>query len=44
MVVVAGMWAGSYVGNWIETLVNSGGNWIDETEQGIGVEVVALVT
>jgi len=32
-VVVAGTWAGSYVGNWIENSVDSGGNWVDETEQ-----------
>ena len=40
---VAGTWAGSYVGKWIENSVDSGGNWVDETEQGIGVEIVALV-
>ena len=33
MVGVAGTWAGSYVGNWIENLVDSGGNWVDETEK-----------
>jgi len=43
VVVVAGAWAGSYVGNLIENSVESGGNWVDETEQGIGVKVVALV-
>ena len=42
-VVVAGTWVGSCVGNWIENLVNSGGNWVDETKQGIGVGIVALV-
>ena len=41
--VVADMWAGSYVGNLIENLVDSRGNWVDETEQGIGVKIVALV-
>ena len=41
--VVVDMWAGSYVGNLIENSVDSGGNWVDETEQGIGVEIVALV-
>ena len=41
--VVVDMWARSYVGNLIENSVNSGGNWVDETEQGIGVEVAALV-
>ena len=39
MFVVADMWAGSLIGN----LVDSGGNWVDETEQGIGVKVAALV-
>jgi len=37
------MWARSYVGNWIENSIDSGGNWVDETEQGIGVGIVALV-
>jgi len=37
------MWAGSYVGYSIENSVDYDGNWVDETEQGIGVEVVALV-
>ena len=43
MVIVADMWAGNYVGNWLESSVDSGGNWVDETEQGIGVKIVALV-
>ena len=43
MVVVAGTWAGSYVGNWIENSVDSGENWVDETEQGIDVKVLALI-
>ena len=43
MVVVADMWAGSYVGNWFECLVGRGGNWVYETEQGIGVGIVLLV-
>ena len=42
-VVVAGTWAGSYGGIWIENSVDSGGNLVDETEQGIGVEVIALL-
>ena len=42
-VVVVDMWAGSYVGNWFESLVDSGGNWVEETEQGICVGIVALV-
>ena len=41
--VVAEMLAGSYVGNLIGNLVDSGGNWVDETEQDIGVKMVALV-
>ena len=44
MVVDAGTWAGSYVGNLIENSIDSGGNWVDETEQGIGVVIVALVS
>ena len=43
MFVVADMWAGSYVGSLIENLVDSGENWVDEAEQDIGVEMVALV-
>ena len=43
MFVVADMWAGSYVGSLFENLVDSGGNWIDETEQDIGVEMMVLV-
>ena len=43
MVVVAGTWARSYIGYLIENSVDFGGNWVEETEQGIGVEVVALV-
>ena len=43
VVVVDDMWAGSYVGNWFESLVDSGGNRVDETEQGIGVGIVALI-
>ena len=43
MVVVPGTWVGSYVGNLIENSVNSGGNWVDETEQGISVEVITLI-
>ena len=27
-VVVADMWAGSYVGNWFESLVDFGENWV----------------
>ena len=42
-VVVAGTWAESYVGNGIKNSIDSGGNWVDETEQGIGVGIVALV-
>jgi len=30
MVVIADMWAGSYVGNWLESSVDSGGNWVGE--------------
>jgi len=43
VVVVADMWAGSYVGNWFESSVDSGGNWVDETEKDIGVGIVVLV-
>ena len=43
MFVVANMWAGSYVGSLIENLVDSCRNWVDETEQDIGMEMVALV-
>ena len=43
MIVVADMWAGSYVGSLIGNLVDSGGNWVNETEQDIGVEMVTLV-
>jgi len=35
--------AGSYVGNWIESLVGFCANWVNKTEQGIGVKIVALV-
>ena len=41
--VVADMWAGGYIGSLIENLVDSGGSWVDETEQDIGVKMVALV-
>ena len=44
---VADMWAGSLLENvdsdMIGNLIDSGGNWVDETEQGIDVEIVALV-
>ena len=43
IVVVADMWARNYVGNWFESLVDLGRNWVDETEQGIGVGTVVLV-
>jgi len=33
----------NYVGNWLESLVDSGGNWVDKTEQSIGVGIVVLV-
>jgi len=42
-VIVDGTWAESYVGNWIENSVDSGENWVDNTELGIGVEIIALV-
>ena len=35
VVAAADMWARSYIGNWFESLVDSGGNWVNETEQGI---------
>ena len=43
MFVVADMWAGSYVGSLFENLVGSGRNWVDETEQNIGVKMVVFV-
>jgi len=43
VVVAADMWVGSYVGNWFESLVDSGGNWDNKTKQGIGVGIVVLV-
>ena len=41
--VVADMSAESYIRNLIGNLVNSGENWVDETEQDIGVKIVILV-
>jgi len=46
--VVADMWAGSLLENVVDSdmignLVDSGGNWVDETEQDIGVEMMVLV-
>jgi len=43
VVVVTDMWDGSYVGNWFESLVDLGGNWVDETEQSISMGIVVLV-
>jgi len=43
VVVARGTWAGSYVGSWIENSIDFSENWVDETEQGIGVKNVALV-
>ena len=43
MFVIADMWAESYVGSLIGNLMDSGGNWVDETDQDIDVEMVALV-
>ena len=43
MLVVADMRAGSCVGSLFENLVNSVGNSVDETEQGIGVKMMVLV-
>ena len=45
---VADMWAGSLLENvvdsdMIENLVDSGGNWVDETEQDISVEMMILI-
>jgi len=41
--VVADMWARSYVGSLFGNLVDSVGNWVNETEQDIGVEMMVLV-
>ena len=45
---VADMWAESLLENVVDSdmignLMDSGGNWVDETEQDIGVGMVALV-
>jgi len=41
--VVADMWAGSCVRSLFGNLVDSIGNWVVETEQGIGVKMMVLV-
>jgi len=41
--VVADVWAGSCVGSLFGNLVDSVGNWVVETEQGIGVKMMVLV-
>ena len=48
MFVVADMWDGSLLENVVDSdmignLMDSGGNLVDETEQDIGVKMVALV-
>ena len=37
------MWAGSCVGSLFGNLVDSVGNWVDETEQDISVKMIVVV-